>query len=83
MNIQLYLSGKGKLRYRTDAADRYPMSEGIKIHRITGLDIYRQVFMFWMKDRYRLPAVERFIEYMKEQQADDANDTENAISKFI
>ena len=28
--------------------------------KIMGLEIYRQVFMFWMKDRYRLPAVERF-----------------------
>ena len=56
-------------------------AEGIKIHRITGLDIYRQVFMFWMKDRYRLPAVERFITYMKEQQAENANDTEN-VSKI-
>ena len=33
------------------------ISTGLK-----GLQIYRQVFMFWMKDRYRLPAVERFID---------------------
>lgn len=58
-------------------------AEGIKIHRITGLDIYRQVFMFWMKDRYRLPAVERFITYMKEQQAENANDTENVSKIYL
>ena len=58
-------------------------AEGIKIHRITGLRIYRQVFMFWMKDRYRLPAVERFIRYMKTQQAEDANDTENVSKLYL
>ena len=26
-------------------------AEGIKIHKIMGLEIYRQVFMFWMKDQ--------------------------------
>lgn len=36
-----------------------------------------------MKDRYRLPAVERFIKYMKEQQADDANDTENVSKIYL
>ncbi len=40
-------------------------ADGINIHKLKGLQIYRQVFMFWMKDRYRLPAVERFINYMK------------------
>ena len=58
-------------------------ADGIKIHKIMGLEIYRQVFMFWMKDRYRLPAVERFIKYMKEQQADDANDTENVSKIYL
>ena len=49
---------------RTDILDR---AEGINIHKLENLTIYRQVFMFWMKDRYRLPAVERFIQYMKSQ----------------
>ena len=39
--------------------------------------------MFWMKDRYRLPAVERFIEYMKTQQDEDANDTENVSKVYL
>ncbi len=30
-------------------------ADGINIHKLKGLQIYRQVFMFWMKDRYRLP----------------------------
>ena len=58
-------------------------AEGINIHKIMGLEIYRQVFMFWMKDRYRLPAVERFIEYMETQQAEDANDTENVSKIYL
>ena len=58
-------------------------ADGINIHKLKGLQIYRQVFMFWMKDRYRLPAVERFINYMKEQQAEDANDTENVSKVYL
>lgn len=58
-------------------------ADGINIHKIMGLEIYRQVFMFWMKDRYHLPAVERFIEYMKTQQAEDANDTENVSKIYL
>ena len=65
---------------RTDILDN---AEGINIHRLKGLEIYRQVFMFWMKDRYHLPAVERFIDFMKEQQADDANDTENVSKIYL
>lgn len=49
---------------RTDILER---AEGINIHKLENLTIYRQIFMFWMKDRYRLPAVERFIQYMKSQ----------------
>ena len=33
----------------------------VNVHRLKDLSIYHQVFMFWMKERYRLPAVERFI----------------------
>ena len=65
---------------RTDILEQ---SEGINIHRLKGMEIYRQVFMFWMKDRYRLPAVERFIEYMKTQQDEDANDTENVSKIYL
>ena len=49
---------------RTDILDR---AEGINIHKLENLTIYRQIFMFWMKERYRLPAVERFVRYMKDQ----------------
>lgn len=58
-------------------------AEGINIHKLKGLEIYRQVFMFWMKERYRLPAVERFIKYMKEQQGENANDTENVSKIYL
>ena len=65
---------------RTDILEQ---AVGINIHSLKGLEIYRQVFMFWMKDRYRLPAVERFIEYMKTQQDEDANDTENVSKIYL
>ncbi len=65
---------------RTDILEQ---AVGINIHRLKGLEIYRQVFMFWMKDRYRLPAVERFIEYMKTQQDEVANDTENVSKIYL
>ena len=57
-------------------------AERVSIHRLENLQIYRQIFMFWMKDRYRLPAVERFIQYMKEQ-AEPENDTENALKLYL
>ncbi len=58
------IPGKRKFRDCADAAGQisFEHADGINIHRLKGLQIYRQVFMFWMKDRYRLPAVERFIE---------------------
>ena len=64
---------------RTDILAR---AEGINIHKLENLQVYRQIFMFWMKDRYRLPAVERFIQYMKEQ-AEPENDTENALKLYL
>ena len=39
----------------------------VNVHRLKDLSIYHQVFMFWMKERYRLPAVERFLQYIKEE----------------
>lgn len=51
----------------TPQTDILVRAEGINIHKLKDLTVYRQTFMFWMKDRYKLPAVERFIRYMKEQ----------------
>ena len=51
----------------TTQTDILVRAEGINIHKLKDLTVYRQTFMFWMKDRYKLPAVERFIRYMKEQ----------------
>ena len=33
--------------------------------------------MFWMKERYRLPAVERFIQYIKEEARKEEREQEN------
>ncbi len=54
----------------------------LNIHRIENIEIVHQIFMFWMKNRYQLPAVERFIHYMKQQAAKD-NDRENALKIYL
>ena len=68
---------------RTDILEQ---ADGIRIHTLNGLEIYHQTFMFWMKNRYRLPAVERFTEYMK-QHADiieeTGNDSENVSKVYL
>lgn len=64
---------------RTDILDGDP---GVNIHKIQGLDICHQIFMFWSKDTYHLPAVERFISYMKEQ-AVEMNDSVNASKVYL
>lgn len=68
---------------RTDILEQ---ADGIRIHTLKGLEIYHQTFMFWMKNRYRLPAVERFTEYMK-QHADiieeAGNDSENVSKVYL
>ena len=68
---------------RTDILEQ---AGGIRIHTLKGLEIYHQTFMFWMKNRYRLPAVERFTEYMK-QHADiieeSGNDSENVSKVYL
>lgn len=38
---------------------------GFVIHPLEGTPYYHQVYMFWDKNRYHLPAVNRFIEFMK------------------
>ncbi len=68
---------------RTDILEQ---SDGIRIHPIKDLEIYHQTFMFWMKNRYHLPAVERFSEYMKLHAAiseETMNDTENVSKVYL
>ena len=71
---------------RTDILE---LSQGVCIHPIENLYIYHQIFMFWMKERYRLPAVERFIEYMKQQarqdglQAERETDSKNVLKIYL
>lgn len=55
---------------------------GLSIHKIENIEIVHQIFMFWMKNRYQLPAVERFIKYMK-QQAQETNDNKNALKIYL
>ncbi|MFR3322229.1 MAG: LysR family transcriptional regulator [Lachnospiraceae bacterium] len=64
---------------RTDILDE---AAGVSIHQIEGVELFHQIFMFWMKDRYRLPAVDRFITYMKEQ-AETRTDSENALKRYL
>lgn len=37
----------------------------VNIHKLDDIELVHQTFMFWMRERYQLPAVTRFIEYMK------------------
>lgn len=39
----------------------------VNIHRFDDIELMHHTFMFWMRDRYQLPAVERFIKYMKQK----------------
>ena len=59
----------------------------VNVHRLKDLSIYHQVFMFWMKERYRLPAVERFIRYIKEEarkeEMEKKNDRLNASKIYL
>ena len=59
----------------------------VNVHRLKDLSIYHQVFMFWMKERYRLPAVERFLQYIKEEarkeEIEQENDRLNASKIYL
>lgn len=39
----------------------------VGIHKLDDIELVHQTFMFWARERYQLPAVERFIEYMKKR----------------
>lgn len=55
---------------------------GVDIHGIIGLNFCNQIYMFWKKDSYHLPAVERFISYMKDQ-AEEGIDSLNASKIYL
>lgn len=71
---------------RTDILE---LSQGVCIHPIGKSGHLSPDFMFWMKERYRLPAVERFIEYMKQQarqdglQAERETDSKNVLKIYL
>lgn len=44
----------------------------VNIHKFHDISLKNQTFMFWMKDHYQIPVVERFIQYIK-----DKTDTED------
>lgn len=48
-------------------SDNLDNNPSIIVHPISDFILRHQVFMFWKKDAYHLPAVERFISYMKKQ----------------
>ena len=54
----------------------------VNIHKLNDINLAHQTFMFWMKERYQLPAVGRFIQYMK-QQAQEENDSKNALKIYL
>lgn len=64
---------------RTDVLER---AGNVNVHKIEGMELVHQIFMFWMRDRYRIPAVDRFIEYMKSEGIPE-NDRENASIIYL
>ncbi len=64
---------------RTDILEGDP---GVLIHGIKGQNICHQIFMFWSMDAYHMPAVERFLSYMKEQ-AEEVNDSVSASKVYL
>lgn len=67
---------------RTDLLD---VVDNVSIHKIENMDLMHQIFMFWIRGRYRLPAVDHFIDYMKSQSLEeiDSNDTSKIYLKDI
>lgn len=57
-------------------------TDNIEIHQIEGMELVHQIFMFWVRDRYRIPAVDRFIDYMKSEGIPE-NDRENASKVYL
>lgn len=37
----------------------------VNIHKLSDIELVNRTFMFWMKDHYQIPVVERFVTYMK------------------
>lgn len=37
----------------------------INVHKFSDIELKNQTFMFWLKDHYQIPVVERFIKYIK------------------
>lgn len=52
---------------------------GFMIHSIPDKPFYHQVYMFWDRSRYHLPAVNRFIEFMKAQADPNQQDDGTAL----
>lgn len=41
----------------------------VNIHKFRDIELKHRTFMFWLKDHYQIPVVERFVQYIKEQTA--------------
>lgn len=60
----------------TPRTDLLKEAQGVVIHPIADGRLYHQIYMFWDNERYHLPAVRHFIEYMQ-QQAENSQPAEN------
>lgn len=54
----------------------------VTLHPIKDHKLGHQIFMFWMKEREVVPAVQHFIEYMKAQ-ASDLNDNKDVSNVYL
>ncbi len=57
----------------------YIEDANVVIHQIQNLSMRHQIFMFWKKDRYQIPAVEKFLEYMMEQNEENIDNKNTSI----
>ncbi len=60
----------------------YIKKADVEVLKLDDIDIRHQIFMFWKKDRYQIPAVEKFLEYMK-QQSSGENDNQNSSIMYL
>ncbi len=51
----------------------------VVVHRIQNLTMRHQIFMFWKKERYNIPAVEKFLEYMMDRNEESIDNKNTSI----
>lgn len=45
----------------------------VNVHKFNDIELVNRTFMFWVKEHYQIPVVERFIKYMKQEAEESGN----------